>query len=139
MTTKGKNTEILSFSMPKRTARELEEHSREMGYPTRSEFIRDALREFLKEKVKIDGLKGTVEGVVTLLYDHDCASRVSKVRHRYTGIFRSFMHSDFNIDNCSCCEVLIFSGDANEVTKAYYDLKVIKGVEEARIHIVSRH
>jgi metal-responsive CopG/Arc/MetJ family transcriptional regulator len=110
----------------------------DMGYMSRSELIRDAVREFLKENVEIDRIKGTVEGVVTLLYSHDSADKISEARHRNIGIFRSFMHSDFDIDDCSCCEVLMFSGDAKAVRKAYYELKAIKGVDEAHIYIASK-
>lgn len=137
--TRSKNgLNIISISLPERTVQEIEDAVSSMGYTSRSELIRDAVREFLKEKVKIEEIEGNVEGVITILYNHDSGTAVSKIRHRYTGIFKSFMHSDFEIDNCSCCEVLIFSGEADDVRKAYHELKSIKGVEEASIYIASR-
>ncbi|HDN50315.1 MAG: hypothetical protein DRN21_03070 [Thermoplasmata archaeon] len=129
---------VISVSLSKKILEDMEKTLRDMGYMSRSEMIRDAMREFLKEKKKIDTCRGTVEGVMTLLYNHDSDSRVSEVRHRYMDIFRSFMHSDFDIDNCSCCEVLMFSGSARTVREAYYELKSIRGVEEASIYIASR-
>ena len=138
MTKDKKNLNIISVSLPAKISAEMDTAVSEMGYMSRSELIRDSVRDFLRENIKIEKISGRVEGVVTLLYSHDCATKVSQVRHRNIGIFRSFMHSDFDIDDCSCCEVLIFSGDAEAVRKAYYELKAIKGVDEARIYIASR-
>jgi len=133
-----KELNIVSISLPERIISDIEHALAELGYMSRSELIRDAVREFLKEKKKLEEVRGTVEGVITLLYNHDVASKVSEVRHRYKGIFRSFMHSDFDIDNCSCCEVLLFSGNAATVRKAYYELKAIKGVDETHLYVASR-
>jgi CopG family nickel-responsive transcriptional regulator len=138
MTKNMKELNIVSISLPERIINDIEHALSELGYMSRSELIRDAVREFLREKKKLEDVKGTVEGVITLLYNHDVASKVSEVRHRYMGIFRSFMHSDFDIDNCSCCEVLLFSGKATTVRKAYYELKAIKGVDETHIYVASR-
>jgi CopG family nickel-responsive transcriptional regulator len=134
----NKDLNIVSISLPDRIINDIENALSELGYMSRSELIRDAVREFLREKKKLEDVKGTAEGVITLLYNHDVASKVSEVRHRYMGLFRSFMHSDFDIDNCSCCEVLLFSGGAKTVRKAYYELKSIKGVDETHIHLASR-
>jgi CopG family nickel-responsive transcriptional regulator len=133
-----KDLNIISVSLPDRISDEMDAAVTKLGYMSRSELVRDAVREFLKDQSKIDDVKGMIEGVVTLLYDHDYADKVSEVRHRYMQIFRSFMHSDFEIDECSCCEVLIFSGDAKTVRKAFYELKSKKGVDEASIYIASR-
>jgi CopG family nickel-responsive transcriptional regulator len=138
MTKNTKELNIVSISLPERIINDIEHALSELGFMSRSELIRDAVREFLREKKKLEDVKGTVEGVITLLYNHEVASKVSEVRHRYMGIFRSFMHSDFNIDNCSCCEVLLFSGKAITIRKAYYELKAIKGVDETHIYVASR-
>ncbi|HVQ01176.1 MAG TPA: CopG family ribbon-helix-helix protein [Candidatus Thermoplasmatota archaeon] len=138
MAKNSKELTIVSISLPKRINSDIDHALAELGYMSRSELIRDAVREFLREKKKLEEVRGTVEGVITLLYNHDVASKVSEVRHHFKGIFRSFMHSDFDIDNCSCCEVLLFSGDAGTVRKAYYELKAIKGVDETHLYVASR-
>ena len=133
-----KDLNIISISLPDRISDDMDAAVTKLGYMSRSELVRDAVREFLKEQSKLDDVKGTIEGVITLLYDHDYADKISEVRHSFMKIFRSFMHSDFEIDECSCCEVLLFSGDAKTVRKAFYELKSMKGVEEAQIYIASR-
>ena len=60
MTAKGKDIEILSFSLPKKIVTEIDELSQDVGYTTRSELIRDALRSFIRSKSDIDKIKGKV-------------------------------------------------------------------------------
>ena len=134
-----KDLNIISVSLPEKIATDMDGAVTKMGYMSRSELIRDAVREFLKDVNKIDDVKGTVEGVITILYNHDCGQKISEVRHKHMSIFRSFMHSDFDKDEASCCEVLVYSGSAVEVRKAYYELKSLKGVDEAQIYIASRN
>lgn len=138
MTANGDSARIISMSVPAGMEEAIRTAAKDMGYRSRSELVRDAIRSFLREKAALDERRGTVEGVITLLYEHEAAARVSMVRHQHMDIFRSFMHSDFDAACCSCCEVLMFSGDIDEVSAAYYRLKAIKGVDEAHIYVASR-
>ena len=133
-----KNSEVISVSLQRKTVEVLKKAIVDMQYMSRSELVRDAVRAFLKEKQHIDKISGKVEGVIIILYNHDAGSQVSEARHKYIEMFRSFMHSDFDIETCSCCEVLMFSGEAQKLRSAFFELKSIKGVEEAHIFVASR-
>jgi len=134
---KKNDTNVISISLPGRTVAEMDSARSEMGYVSRSELVRDALREFMRKKAALDDVSGKVEGVMTILYDHASDDRVSGVRHRHMGTIRSFMHSDFDIDRAACCEVMMFSGDVSDVRQAYNELKAVKGVDEAYIFIAT--
>ncbi len=129
---------VVSMSIPAGMDEAIRAATADMGYRSRSAFVRDAVRALLREKAGLDGRRGTVEGVITLLYEHDAAAQVSTIRHRHMDIFRSFMHSDFDAAACSCCEVLMFSGDVEDVSAAYYQLRAINGVDEAHLYVASR-
>ena len=73
MTKKGKDTEIISVSLPTSTAMEMDGLVGEMGYPSRSELVRDAVRALIKSKLDMESLEGTIEGVMIILYDHKAA------------------------------------------------------------------
>ncbi len=128
---------VVSMSIPAEMDEAIRAAASEMGYRSRSELVRDAVRALLREKAGLDERRGVVEGVITLLYEHDAAGQVSAVRHQHMDIFRSFMHSDFDAAACSCCEVLMFSGDIQDVGTAYYRLKALKGVDEAHIYVAA--
>ena len=135
MTDKGAS--VISISLPGRTVSEMDNARSEMGYVSRSELVRDALREFMRKKSVLDDMDGKVEGVMIILFDHGSDDRVSSVRHRHMGTIRSFMHSDFDMDHATCCEVMMFSGDASDVRQAHNELKAVKGVDEAYIFIAT--
>jgi CopG family nickel-responsive transcriptional regulator len=135
MTSKGKDIEILSFSLPKKIVNEIDELSKEVGYTTRSELIRDALRSLIRSKVDIDKINGKVEGVIVLLYQHSADNKVSELRHKHMDMIKSFMHTDFRERASKCCDVLIFSGEAPRLRKILYDFEAITNVESVQLFV----
>jgi CopG family nickel-responsive transcriptional regulator len=133
---KRENTfEILSFSVPRKLCRDLETLTGEIGYSNRSELIRDALRLFMKSKVEVDELEGMVEGVIITLYEHSAGVLVSDLRHANMDVIRSYMHTDFNAKTKTCCDVLIYSGQADRVKALIFDLKTVKNVREVKLFV----
>jgi CopG family nickel-responsive transcriptional regulator len=142
MTRKGKDTEIISISLPEGVAKELDRLVVDLGYPSRSELVREALRDFLRSKREMEGLEGPVDGVMILLYDHKASRTVSEVRHANMHLFRSFIHTDFedhscsvHDDTCKCCEVLLFSGDALQLRRVHDRFRATKHVEESLVFL----
>jgi metal-responsive CopG/Arc/MetJ family transcriptional regulator len=140
MTRKGKDTEIISVSLPESIATDMDKLVSDLGYPSRSEMVRDAVRALLKSKMDMDALEGTVEGVMIILYDHRASQSVSEIRHTSGNLFRSFMHSDFNDHNSTddsgkCCEVLLFSGRAKDVRRVHNTFRTTKHVEESLVFL----
>ncbi len=136
---KSSDTEIISFSAPKKLAKDIEALTDEIGYTNRSELIRDAVRLLMKSKVDIDGIEGNAEGVIITLYDHSAEMDASDIRHRNMDIIRSFMHTDFSDgqtgDRKTCCDVLIYSGDAARIKKLAFNLGAIKNVKEVKLFV----
>lgn len=135
MTSKKKDIEILSFSVPKKLGQELEELTKEIGYSNRSELIRDAIRLLKKSTVEIDRLKGRVEGVIISLYDHSAEAEASDIRHKNMDIIKSFMHTDFNEKTKTCCDVLFFSGESDQVKELAFSLEAVKNVNEVKVFV----
>ena len=127
-------TKIISLSLPESILDDIDKAAKVIGYPSRSELVRDAVRSFLREKAEVSSLSGHINGILILIYDHGCAARVSEVRHCHMGVFKSFMHADFD-EGEDCCEVLMFCGDAEKVRKSYNQLTTIVGVKETRLFL----
>lgn len=130
-----KDTEILSFSIPKKLGQDLEKLTAEIGYSNRSELIRDALRLFMKSKIDIDSLKGRVEGVIITLYDHSAEAEASNIRHNNMDVIKSFMHTDFNERTKTCCDVLFFSGKSAQIKQLAFSLEAVKNVKEVKVFV----
>ncbi len=127
-------TRIVSLSLPDSILGNIDRAAKEIGYTSRSELVRDAVRAFLREKAEVAKLEGHIDGIMLLVYRHDSAAQVSEVRHRHMGVFKSFMHADFDGGD-DCCEVLMFCGEAKGVRSAYNQLSSLVGVKEARIFL----
>ena len=85
------------------------------GYGTRSEAIRDLIRDSL---VRDQWDKGTEEavGTVTLVYNHDTrelADRLTDLQHRYFDSIVSTVH--VHLDEHHCLEVLVVRGKAADL------------------------
>jgi CopG family nickel-responsive transcriptional regulator len=142
MTKKGKDTEILSISLPEGVASEMDRLVAELDYPSRSELVREAIRDFIRAKREMDGVEGTIDGVMILLYDNKAAREVSEIRHSNMHLFKSFMHTDFADHTCSvhdgackCCEILLFSGDAEAIRQVHNRFRTTKHVEESLVYL----
>lgn len=135
MTSKNKDVEVLSFSIPKVLLRDMDKISKEVGYQTRSELIRDGIRALIKSKTRMDNISGKVEGVLIALYSFSAESKVSEIRHHNMDIIASFMHSDFQERSAKCCDIVILKGRGEKIRRFVYDLESTKNVEEVQLFV----
>ena len=135
MTSNRNGLEILSFSLTRDLVSKLDSLSKEIGYQTRSELIRDGVRLLLKKHEVLEGMNGTVEGVIILIYDHPAETKVSALRHKFTDVVRSYTHCDFQVKSDRCCEILVFRGKADRVHSVIDGLQAIKNVDEVQVFL----
>ncbi len=98
------------------------------GYATRSEAIRDLIRDRL---VREEEAQATGEGVavVTLVYDHharELAARLIDKQHHHHGLVVSSLH--VHLGERHCLEVSVLRGPAHEVRHLGEELLATKGV-----------
>ena len=113
-----------------------------MGHPSRAELVRDAVRGLIKDRLELARMEGSIDGVLILLYDNKAAREVSDIRHSNMHLFKSFMHTDFADHTCSvhdgackCCEILLFSGDAEAIREVHNRFRSAKHVEESHVFL----
>ncbi|MCZ6621943.1 MAG: nickel-responsive transcriptional regulator NikR, partial [Deltaproteobacteria bacterium] len=87
----------------------------QLGYATRSEAIRDLIRDHLIQK-KVSGSKGEIVGVVTLVYDHRThrlGDTLADMQHKADVAINASLH--INLDENNCLEVIVIRGESQEV------------------------
>lgn len=97
------------------------------GYASRSEALRDLIRQGLAHRRKEAG--GKVVGTITILYRHDVGMVTHRILHRqhdFLGAIRATAHTHLNEE--TCLEVLIVDGDASQVEDLADRLRTVKGV-----------
>ena len=106
------------------------------GYPSRSEAIRELLREAAKTEQAADGHAPCV-AALTYVYDHsvrDLSQRIVATQHDHHDLNIATTHVHFDHD--SCLEVAILKGDADAIHSLANTLTAQRGVRHANLHII---
>ena len=107
------------------------------GYATRSEAIRDLIRDRL---IREEALSGAAEqvAVVTLVYDHharELAARLIDKQHHHHDLVVSSLH--VHLGERHCLEVTILRGPMKEVRHLGEELLATKGVLHGDVRFTS--
>jgi CopG family nickel-responsive transcriptional regulator len=109
------------------------------GYPTRSEAIRDLIRDYLvRQESKAVGDAQEQVAVVTLVYDHharELAARLIDKQHHHHELVVSSLH--VHLGERHCLEVSVLRGPAAQVRHLGDELLSTKGVLHGEITFTS--
>ena len=107
----------------------------ERSYATRSEALRDLIRDALVES-RLEKQQETIEVLssLTLVYDHharELAEQMAEVQHRHHEMVVSVLHVHVSHDDCM--EVIVLRGLQGEVRKLANALLSLKGVKHGKL------
>jgi len=103
------------------------------GYASRSEAIRDLIRDSLVTEEWKSGNTETV-GTITLVYSHDTRELndiLSDIQHHYHHLVISTTH--IHLDGHNCLEVIIVRGKSNDIKTVADRLIGTKGVKHGKL------
>lgn len=129
---KERCVERFGVSIDPALLREFDIYIKQKGYGTRSEAIRDLIRDVLAEKKtaqKLERSKGKVYAILTIVYNHHLpklAEKVLEIQHHGADIIISSMH--IHIDQENCLEVVAMKGLGRDVLEIIDRISSIKGV-----------
>jgi len=106
------------------------------GYPSRSEAIRELLREAAKQDHAAEGQAPCVASL-TFVYDHsvrDLSQRIVAAQHDHHDLSIATTH--VHVDHDSCLEVTILRGRADAIRKLADRLTAQRGVRHANLHLI---
>jgi CopG family nickel-responsive transcriptional regulator len=106
------------------------------GYPSRSETIRELVREAAKHDYTAAGRAPCV-ATLTYVYDHgrrDLAQRLVQALHDHHDLSIATTHVHFDHD--SCLEISILRGPIDAIQQFADKLTAQRGVRHAKLHIV---
>src|SRR6266481_9183618 len=107
------------------------------GYATRSEAIRDLIRERLIRE-EVAGAEGEQVAVVTLVYDHharELAARLIDKQHHHHHLVVSSLH--VHLGERHCLEVSVLRGPPAQVKHLGEELLATKGVLHGEVTLTS--
>jgi CopG family nickel-responsive transcriptional regulator len=107
------------------------------GYQSRSEAIRDLIRQQLSIS-RIQNDKAEAVAAVVLVYDHHATAlleRLTELQHSHLLQTISSLH--VHLDHHDCLEVIVLRGKVGEINKMGEKLISIKGVKLGRINLLA--
>ena len=103
------------------------------GYSSRSEAIRDLIRERLVSEEWKDEDKETV-GILGLVYNHEIrelTETLTKIQHRYINIIVSSTH--IHLDHHNCLEVVVLRGKSSLIKRIADELLSTRRVKHGKL------
>jgi CopG family nickel-responsive transcriptional regulator len=124
----------IGISLPKNLLDKFDEIINYRGYSSRSEGIRDAIRNYITYYKWMSDVKGERQGVITMIYAHgqrNLLATLTDIQHEFMGIIQSSLHSHVTHDRC--LEVVLVRGDGSEIKSLAERLMSQKGVESVKL------
>jgi CopG family nickel-responsive transcriptional regulator len=127
----------ISISLEDALLQAFDRHLTSKGYATRSEAIRDLIRDRLIRE-EAEQAQGEQVAVVTLVYDHharELAARLIDKQHHHHDLVVSSLH--VHLGERHCLEVSVLRGPAVQVRHLGEELLATKGVLHGEITFTS--
>lgn len=109
----------------------------ERSYQTRSEAIRDLIRNMLIQK-EWEDVGGETAGTLSMVYDHhqsDLAQKLTELQHDYLDIIVASLH--VHLDHNNCMEILVLRGIGERLRELGQKLTSTKGVKHGKLNLTT--
>jgi CopG family nickel-responsive transcriptional regulator len=128
----------IGVSLPEKLLNRFDDIILQRGYSSRSEGIRDAIRNYIVHYEWMTDVQGERVGVITLVYAHaqrGLVDNFTDIQHEFGSIIQSSLHVHLDHDNC--LEVIVLKGDGLDVRKAAEKMMSLKGVKHVKLTTTS--
>jgi CopG family nickel-responsive transcriptional regulator len=120
-------------SIPQSLAAAFDRRLRAKGYRSRSEAIRDIIRDYLVAG-EWEGYSGEVVGTITVVYGHttrELTQVLTELQHRHHAEIVCSTH--VHLDEHNCLEVIVVKGPARQVQAIADRLISTRGVKHGKL------
>ena len=128
----------ITLSVDDELAATLDRHMKKHRYASRSEALRDILREAQARERLADAPKGKDDGFsLAYIYDHetrDLGRRLTQAQHKHHDLQVATLH--VHLDHDSCLEVSVLRGPAQAVRTLADDTISQRGGRHGQLHLV---
>ncbi len=129
------NITRIGVSLPKNLLKEFDSIIKTRGYSSRSEAIRDAIRNYIIMEYKwLEKEEGEIVGVVNVIYDHHVkgvSDAIISLQHDFLDVITTTLHVHLNRDYC--LEMILVKGDMKRIRKLVDKITTLKGVSNVKL------
>lgn len=108
----------------------------ERGYATRSEALRDLIRDALIQQKIETQIETNALGSLTLVYDHharNLSKEMGAIQHDYHETILSVMH--LHVSHDDCLEIIALRGKVAEIVELANRLLSLKGIKNGKLFL----
>jgi len=128
----------IGVSLPDNLLGRFDQIIEKRGYSSRSEGIRDAIRNYIIHYEWTNEVEGNRIGIINLIYDHDqrgLVSNLTDIQHEFMSIIKSTVH--FHLDHDNCLEIIMLQGEGKQVKEVAERMMALKGVKHVKLTTIS--
>ena len=124
----------IGISVPDDLLDRFDEIVEEQGYSSRSEVIREAIRNYILHAEWMGELKGDRIGIISIIYSGDRrrpANGIMQVLYENASLILSTFHE--YIDGNNCMDLMVLRGDGASIKGFTEKLMALKGVKHVKL------
>jgi len=132
-----KKVERIGVSLDKKLLSMFDKLITKRGYQSRSEAIRDLVRQQLSSE-RLGNPKAKAVAAVFLVYDHHSTKlmgRLTSLQHSH--ILQTISSIHIHLDEHNCLEVIVLRGCVGEIKRTAENIISLKGVKLGRINLIA--
>jgi CopG family transcriptional regulator, nickel-responsive regulator len=129
--------ERIGVSVEKELLSKFDKLIAKQGYQSRSEAIRDLVRQQISEE-RVGDPKAKAVAAVILVYDHHSTKLMEKLTGlQHSHLLQTISAMHIHLDEHDCLEVIVLRGRIGEIKKTAENIISLKGVKLGRINFVA--
>jgi len=107
------------------------------GYQSRSEAIRDLVRQQLSAE-RLSNPKAEAVAAVYLVYDHHSTKLMQKLTsHQHSHLLQTICSVHIHLDAHNCMEIIVFKGQVGQINKMAENILSQKGVKLGKVNLIT--
>ena len=128
-----------SVSLPQNLLENLDQRLTSRGYSSRSELVRDMIREELNEESWSENHKHSIGvAVLTIIYDHhqrELNQKMIDIQHNstYDGKIDILCNTHVHLNHHNCLETIILKGERQNIENFSIEIGGLKGVKFSKL------
>ena len=129
--------ERIGVSLDKKLLSKFDNLIAKQGYKSRSEAIRDLVRQRLSSE-QMGNPKADAVAAVFLVYDHHATMVPQKlIDLQHSHLLQAISSLHVHLDHDNCLEVIVLRGTVGRINKVAENLLSMKGVKLGRINVIA--
>lgn len=129
--------ERIGVSLDRRLLSMFDKLIAKQGYQSRSEAIRDLVRQQLSTE-RLGDPKARAVAAVVLVYDHHTTRLIQKLTSlQHSHLLQTISSMHIHLDKDDCMEVIVLRGRVGEINRMAENIVSLKGVKLGRVNLVA--